>query len=140
LRASRTRQVAGTKKLIPRKRTTFQPAGRVDLPLIEGIDPAWVGGVSTELVGLVAADLLGGLLVGWVQPATAKPISSKATAARRMLPPGYAAGPILLDDRPRRAVPHARRPLLLCNQVAGVCAGAGDRSDLLHAIYGPAGP
>jgi hypothetical protein len=80
--------VAGTKKLSPRKRTAFQPTGRVDLPLIEGIDPARVGGVSTELVGLVAADLLGGLLVGWVQPATAKPISSKATAARRMLPPG----------------------------------------------------
>jgi hypothetical protein len=52
--------VAGTKKLIPRKRTAFQPAGRVDLPLIEGIDPGWVGGVRTELVGLVAADLLGG--------------------------------------------------------------------------------
>jgi hypothetical protein len=36
----------------------------VELPLIEGIDPAWVGGVNTELVGLVAAGLLGGLLVG----------------------------------------------------------------------------
>jgi hypothetical protein len=59
----------------------------VELPLIDGIGAVEVDGVSAAVVGLVAAGLLGGLRVGWVQPATAKPAISKAIAARRMLPP-----------------------------------------------------
>jgi hypothetical protein len=87
LRPSRTRQVAGTKKLSPRWLTGFQPRGRVDLPLIDSIGAGRVDGVGAAVVGPVAADPLGALRVGWVQPATAKPTTSKAIAARRMLRP-----------------------------------------------------